>query len=209
MIHEALLLVSPSRVKRRLRSLEDAGLTTPTLWQIELGVLRMWHRTLFRSETIGKCVDHAVRPTARARLLQFRPLRFFFLLAERAIAPWDMSGLVSSRERIIRHLLGAHHERVQFVYDLQMLELEPGALDELQVRLEAILSGTDPRADWLRDLCVYQRYHEELHAGLLAYRAGDLEPDADPDISFTAYLAWCASQPATPAQSWRTLWSKS
>ena len=24
----------------------------------------------------------------------------------------------------------------------------------------------------------------------------------DPDISFRAYLAWCAEQPATPAQTW-------
>jgi len=191
-----MLLIWPPTIERRLAQVEAAGLVehTPTLAQIRRGVLRMWHRLVFRSETIGCCQDHPVRKTWRARLLQWRTLRFPFLMWERAIAPWDMSGLLSGRERILRHLLGAHHEKTQFLYDFEMLAIHPGALEELRGRLVPIVEGTDPRAEWLRDLCVYERYHEELLEGLDAYLAGDFPSSTDPDISFLAYLDWCAEQ---------------
>ncbi len=198
--HAWLLLGWPPAVGRSLSRVDP--LRAPTLWQVELGVLRMWHRVLFRPETIGTCTAHPVRGTWRARLLQWRPLRFPFLLWERAVAPWDMSGLVSGRERVLRHLLAAHHDADQFLYDLEMLDLHPGAIDELGARVRAVLDGTDPRGRWLRDLCVYERYHEDLWAGLQSHRAGTRRSD-DPDISFLAYLAWCAAQPATPAATWR------
>ncbi len=199
--HAWVLLAWPGAVARALARLAARG-PTPTLWQVELGVLRMWHRVCFRSETIGTCSAHPVRRTLRARLLRWRPLRFPFLLWERAIAPWDMSGLVSSRERVLRHLLGAHHDADQFLYDLEMLDLHPGAVEELLVRVEAVLDGADPRAAWLRDLCVYERYHEDLRDGVRAYLDGAAASD-DPDISFLAYLAWCRAQPASPGETWR------
>lgn len=191
-----MILIHPPTIRRRLAQIEAAGMVprTPTPSQIRRGVLRMWHRTVFRSETIGCCQDHPVRSTWRARVLQFRPLRFPFLLWERAVAPWDMSGLLSSRERILRHLLGAHHEQHQFLYDFEMLAIHPGALDELRERLVAIVEDRDPRGGWLRDLCVYERYHDDLLEGLDAYLAGDFPPSEDPDISFLAYLDWCAEQ---------------
>ncbi len=204
--HTRVLLVSPSTVQRRLDQLAGHFPRLPNLWQLELGALRMWHRAMFRSETIGTCTAHPVRSTWRARLLLFRPLRFPFLLAERAIAPWDMTGLWSSPERVIRHLLGAHHDSTQFVYDLQMLVAHPGALEDLRRRLDAVVDGRDPRAEWLRDLCVYERYHEDLSEGLDRFLAGEAEllpQDAlDPDISFRAYLSWCADQPPTPRATW-------
>lgn len=188
-----LVLLHPPTIAARLDQVRDAGLPTPTLDQVQRGVMRMWHRLVFRSETIGTCTEHAVRDTWRARLLQYRPLRFPFLLVERAVAPWDMSGLLSGRERVIRHLLGAHHDQDQFLYDLEMLAVHPGALDELEARARAVVTGSDPRAAWLRDLCVYERYHECLLDGIVAYRRGELASD-DPDISFRAYLSWCVSQ---------------
>lgn len=187
------ILLSPSTIDARLAQVEAAGWEAPSRAQITAGVWRMWHRALFRSETIGMCTDHPVRGTWRARVLQFRPFRFPFLLAERAIAPWDMSGLLSGRERILRHLLGAHHDADQFLYDLEMLAIHPGAIDELRARTVAVIDGSDPRAAYLRDLCVYERYHENLLEGIDAFQRGDLRSD-DPDISFTAYLAWCRDQ---------------
>ena len=201
--HAWLLLLHPPTVARRLEQVREAWGFAPTLWQVELGVLRMWHRVVFRPETIGVCEDHEVRPTWRARLLAWRPLRFPFLMAERAIAPWDMSGLLSSPERIVRHLLGAHHDVDQYVYDLEMLRLHAGWTEELRQRLDRLLERPD---GWLRDLCVYDGYHEELDSGLQRWEAGEIELSEDPDISFTAYLRWCAAQPATPAATlaaWR------
>lgn len=202
--HAWLLLLRPAVVADALDRVARSGqvATVPSLWQIELGVLRMWHRVFFRPATIGTCAAHPVRPTWRARWLRWRPLRFPFLLWEQAVAPWDMSGLLSPRERVLRHLLGAHHDADQFVYDLEMLASHPGALDDLATRVAAVCSGEHPRALWLRDLCVYERYHEDLRDGLQAWRDGH-RPTADPDVSFVAYLDWCAAQPATPGETWR------
>lgn len=207
--HSWLVLLRPDRVQQALQQVVQAGLCerAPSLWQVELGVLRMWQRVLFRSETIGTCQDFPVRATWRARLLQWRVLRGPFLLWERAIAPWDNSGLLSGRERLIRHLLGAHHDGSQFVYDLQLARLHPGLLDELRARAAAVVEGRDPRAEWLRDLVVYQGYHEALLRAVDTVLAGaeELRPEdgSDPDISLRAFLRWCAAQPRTPAETWR------
>src|SRR5690606_12768511 len=188
-----------------LRRMEDAGVVSraPNPWQICQGVVRMWHRVVFRPETIGTSKSFHPRTTRRARMLENRPVRFPFLLRERAIAPLDFSGLASSPERIISHLVGAHHDGHQFVYDLQLLAVHEGALDEVERRALAVVRGEDPRAEYLRDLVVFEHYHENLLAAVRAFKRGELrlspEDERSPDISFTAYLDWCASQPETPA----------
>jgi len=198
----------PDRIEAALDAVDRAGLVerTPNLWQVTQGILRMWHRVLFRSDTIGTCADDPVRPTWRAKLLEPRSLRFGFLVAERAIAPLDFSGLASPPERIVRHLLGAHHDQNQFAYDLALLAIYPGRLEELERRARAVVDGTDPRAEWLRDLTVYARYHERLLAAAedaLAHGVRLPHDEAhDPDISFTGYLRWCARQPETPEATW-------
>ncbi len=205
------LLLDPAGVERSLDRIRAAGLVerAPNAWQIALGVLRMQHRLLFRSDTIGTCRTHPVRSTLRARVLQLRVARFPFLLAERAIAPLDLSGLLSSPERVIAHLLGAHHDGNQFAYDLQMLAVHPGMLERLRDQVRAIVERDGPRARWLRDLCVFEGYHESLLEAVERALRGDfgLPPHeaADPDVSFVAYLRWCAAQPATPAETLREL----
>ena len=49
------MLLRPRRIARALDAIRTARVVepVPTLLQIELGVMRMWHRILFRSETIG------------------------------------------------------------------------------------------------------------------------------------------------------------
>jgi len=209
-LHAYLILLRPSRVRYNLEALRLAGLVeqVPNLWQIELGVMRMWHRMIFRPETIGMSNAHSVRPGWRARLLEKRPLRLPFLLREGSVAPWDLSGLLSTPERLMRHMLGTHHDGNQFVYDLQMLSIHPGRTEELLEQARAVVENRDPkRAAWLRDLVVYEQYHETLLDVVeRAVRDGiELPPDeaADPDISFLAYLRWCARQPSTPADTWR------
>lgn len=207
-----LFLVDPARAQRNLELIRASGLATavPNLWQLCLGVARMAHRIAFRSETIGMSRSQQVRPNPRARLLAVRPLRFPFLLAHGSIAPWDLSGLTSSPERLLRHLLGTHHDAHQFVYDLEILRHYPGALEELARRARAVVTRDDRHARWLRDLCVFDGYHEALLATAeAALRDGvHLPPDEadDPDVSFDAYLRWCAQQPPSPRatlEAWR------
>lgn len=197
------ILLFPEAIAQNLARVEATGLVpkAPTLGQLALGVLRMQFRLATRPDSVGVCTARPVRSTLRARLLEPRPMRFPFLVKERAVAPLDFSGLASTRERILRHLLGAHHDGNQFAYDLEMLAIHPGALEELRERTKAVISGADPRAAWLRDLCVYEGYHEGLLAAVeTALSSGvALAPEEanDPDISFVAYLRWCAEQPST------------
>ena len=197
-----LLLVRPGEVSEGLARARAAELpcAVPNEWQLTLGVARMWHRMVFRPETVGAGGGAPPRATWRARALRPRPLRFPFLVAERAIAPLDFSGLLGSRERVLRHLLAAHHGGDEFIYDFELLQLHPGALDELHERARAIVRGETPRAEWLRDLCVFEGDHEALVAALESLREGAVGAPAAPcpDTSFFAYLAWCARQPSTP-----------
>ncbi len=207
-----LVLFRPRAIVANLERMRAAGHVdvAPTPWQLALGVLRMWHRVVMRGDTVGTSAA-PVRRSWRARVLAHKAARLPALLAERAIAPLDFTGLASSPSRVIRHLLGAHHDAHQFVYDLELLA-HHGALDALHAEVRAIVAADTPRARWLRDLTVYVGYHEALLAAV--ERALAAGPTAqlsaaearDPDISFAAYLRWCARQPATPAATlaaWR------
>ena len=205
------LLRRPERVMATIGRAHAAGLVDapPNEWQLCLGVLRLWHRVIFRSEDVGTNPGGRVRATWRARLLAWRGVRLPFLLAERAVAPLDFTGLASPPERVIRHLLGAHHQGNQLVYDLEVLA-HHGRLDELDAAVRALIARDDDRSRWLRDLCVFEGYHEDLLAAVERARASGpsaSDDDArDPDVSFAAYLRWCARQPVTPAATlaaWR------
>lgn len=206
-LHFYPLLLWPRAIQRGLDRVRDAKIAdpVPNLWQIYLGVLYMWNRLAFRSDTVGTCTTRPVRDTWRAKLLQHRPIRFPFLIWERAVAPFDFSGLASSPDRVIKHLLGAHHDKNQFVYDLEMLSASPGKIEELHEKARAVVENDTPRSRWLRDLTVFEGYHEDLLEAVEdALRHGVVLSDRDardPDISFRGYLRWCASQPATPAET--------
>lgn len=205
-----VLLVDPERVATRLEELRAARVEpVPNVWQVTLGVLRMWHRVVFRSETIGTCRDFRPRATWRARLLAFRPLRFPFLLAERAVHPLDFSGLRSDEDRVVAHLLGAHHDGVQFLYDLELLRDRPGALERVRAEARRVVERDDARSRWLRDLVVFERYHENLLAAVEAFLDGTFAATEaqlrDPDIALAGYLAWCTRQPETPEATWQAL----
>ncbi len=205
-----LLLWRPDRIQRRLDQIREAGIVRapPNLWQIFLGVLYMWSRLLHRTDTVGTS-SRPVRRTWRARLLAHRALRLPVLIAGRYVAPLDFSGLAAAPERIIRHLLGAHHDGAQCVYDLELLSLHSGALEALRDELRAVVAGRSRRARWLQDLVVFEGYHLELLERVEAVLAGApivTEAEAtDPDLSLRGYLSWCARQPASPAETWAAL----
>ena len=205
--HARLLLLRPAAIDAHLDALHAAGRipVRPNLWQIELGVLRMWHRVLFRADTVGTST-RAPRDTWRARLLHRKAVRAVVLLAERAIAPLDHSGLAQPSWRMVRHLMAAHHDGAQSVYDLEILAAKPEELARVIATAQAVVDDAHPRAAWLRDLVVFEGYHENLLQRARAVQAGDLPllPDEwdNPDISFQAFVRWCAAQPPDPAGTW-------
>jgi hypothetical protein len=205
-------LLFPKKVLKNLERRVDAGLTEapPNAWQLSLGVMRMWHRAVFRMETVGTSPAGTVRKTWRARLLNNRSFRLPFLLAEGAVTPYDMTGLVSSKERIIKHLLGAHHDGAQFIYDLELLSAHPGALEELEARTQEVIDSEGKRSQWLRDLTVFEGYHEHLLEEVqrvIADKGVVLSEHErwNADISLAGYLSWCAQQPETPEATWEAI----
>ncbi len=204
-------LLFPGRILRNLELRVESGMTVdpPNAWQLSLGVMRMWHRSIFRAETVGTSPAGKVRNTWRARLLNNRSLRLPCLLWEGAVAPYDMTGLASSKEGIIRHLLGAHHDGVQFIFDLDLLAAHEGALEELEARTREVIQSKGRRSQWLRDLTVFEGYHEALLAATQeVLRRGVMLSERerrDADISLEGYLRWCAEQPATPEATWRAV----
>lgn len=192
-----LLLWQPERVEEGLERARRLGLPTPSPAQVWRGVLRMWRRVLLANQTVGTSLD-PVRSGWRPQLLKYRAARLPFLLRERVVAPLDFSGLVSSPERICRHLLGAHHRPEQLVYDLELLSLHPGALESLEQAARDVVIHDTPRTRWLRDLCVFERYHEQLLDAVVRFRRGEpvLTPAQalDPDLTLRGFLGWCAKQ---------------
>ena len=196
----------PAQIRRNLARVRAAGIVplTPNTWQVFLGVLRMLHRLWFHPEGVGTSAEVPERETLRARLWRWRPLRAPFLLWEGSITPLDLSGLASSPERVKAHLLGTYHADDAFVYDLRLLEIHPGKLEELRREAAAVAAGEHPRAAWLADLCVYRGYHAELLAAVERALAGDFSAAsaAHADTTLVDYLNWCASRPATPRATW-------
>ena len=195
------ILIHPERIMANLARVRGLA-PRPTEWQLCLGVLRLWHRVVFRNDTVGTSAGQ-VRATWRARLLAWRALRLPYLLRERAITPLDFTGLASPPAQVVRHLLGAHHEGDQLVYDLELLG-HYGLLAELRDEVRAVLARDDDRTRWLRDLTVFEGYHEHLLAAVeRALATGTIVDDAqarDPDISLAAYLRWCARQPGSASR---------
>ncbi len=197
------ILLRPSAIEKnfRLMKVKDPTLQIPTEWQLAQGVLRMWHRIVFHSETVGLSNTDPQRMTLRARLLKYRPIRIPFLLKYGSIAPWDLTGLLSSPEKMMKHLIGTHHDGDQFQYDLEILSCYPEALTTLHQLVIDVLSGNHPDAALVKDLVVYDQYHARLKDEIERHLNETAKTSTDPDISFRAFLHWCSQQPRTINES--------
>jgi len=200
------ILRRPGRIMDNVRLAHEAGLVAkpPNEWQLFLGVLRMWHRMAFRPETVGTAASATVRDNRRARLMLYRPLRFPFLVKERVITPGDLTGMISSPGRIRSHMIGAYHAGNEFHYDLQLLSFRAGELEKLRDQVQDLLKQDTARHRWIRDLAVYEGYHESLAEAVdhaLEHGVFNAGLDDDPDWSLVGYLDWCARQPETQPET--------
>jgi hypothetical protein len=177
----------------------------PSRAQLSRAVARMWRRLVVEPGAFGLS-SSPPRRSWRARLLRGRALRVPFLVWEGSVVPGDLSGLRSSRDVIVRHLVGTHHDvhrgLAQARYDLEILALHPDGLPTLRRTCAAILDGTHPHAELYRDLCVYEGYHEGLLALVDDVLANGFTATDDPDASFFALLRACSTLPDTPPVVW-------
>lgn len=206
------VLRNPERVEWHLERLYELGRidAKPNLWQVTMGVMYMLHRMIFRPQTIG-LDDAPVRSTWRARLWQYRPLRFPFMVWQRSVDPLDLTGLSGTMERKHSHLVGAYHPGDNALYDLECMACDPEALEKLRRDVVEILRSSSGRARLLKDLTVYEGYHARLLHLIDRAMAGDFAPAAGkedhPDTTLRGFLRWCAAQPETPEATLQALFA--
>lgn len=204
-----LLLHDPRQLQKNLHLLKERGhiQEIPSLWQVVLGISHMWHFTVANVDAIGTSQEAPVRDNPRARLLKNQFIRFFALMAEGSINPLDRTGLALSPKRKMRHVLGTFHatgEMAQTViYDLQLLDCYPGALKTLGQRLEKLLKQPDARDEWIKDMAVYQGYHEDLVPVVKRCLKGDFSVNVPTqregdDYTVTSFVERCLGFPPTP-----------
>jgi hypothetical protein len=115
----------------------------------------------------------------------------------------DPTGLLSDRDTIIGHVMQVTH--LNPIYDLQLLEMWPDGLGELEEQVEAMLAGTHPRAETIGAIIEDPGYHARLLDYVRRFRenpaTGDLvrEQTLRDDPHFAAEKTrrpaiWCASK---------------
>ncbi len=208
----ALVLHRPWRIRRVLTALHRAGTirVMPTAWQVVCGVLYMIARVVLRPETVGQSSVDPARTTPRSRLLAIRAVRAPVLLFTGCIVPWDLTGFGTAPATLRRHLLGAYHPWDNAMYDLAVLSVYPGETARLREDVAAVVAGTHPRAAWLRDLVVYEGYHERLLTVVDRALAGDLRvrdaPSPPSDATVSGWADFVTSLPPTLSEAlgaWR------
>ena len=80
----------------------------------------------------------------------------------------DPTGLAVSSDMLIQHLMHVVHTSAG--YDVGLLHMFPGALDELESQLEAYVGGVHPRQTAIADLLEKPDYPERLLAAVRKYR---------------------------------------
>jgi hypothetical protein len=191
--------------------------TLPNPWQVALGVARMQHRLLTRPGTVGLARAPRV-PGWSTWWLEHQLVRAPFLLLEGTVVPGDLSGLRSSPTTLVRHLLGTFHAGAEANYDLEILAARaPAMLATLRTACVDVIADRHPRAARWKKLCVYEGAHTALLPRIEAALQGRfLDNDGDegggsgddgdspgnPDVSFFAFLRFCARQPADAAATW-------
>ncbi len=145
------IYVAPGEVRRRLRELERRGLVPakPTRAQLAFGALDM-----LRFVIVPFARDYYEKQGINFHFHQL--LRFL----DDPVSLIDPTGLLSDKDTIIGHLMQVTH--LNPVYDLQLLQMFPEGLDELEQQVGAMLDGTHPRAETIGAIVEDPEYHARL-----------------------------------------------
>ena len=158
--------------ERRLRELERRGHIDrrPTGLQIAFGALDM--------------LRFVIVPFARD-YYQERGIDFNFhqllRFLDDPVSIIDPTGLLSDKHTIIGHLMQVVH--LNPVYDLELLEMFPDGIDELERQIESMLRGTHARAATIGAIIEDAGYHQRLLDYVRAWRRDRFTPELVRDSS--------------------------
>jgi len=159
----ARLWLDPHQVRSRLAELERKGFIDqqPGRWQILFGGLDM--------------LRFVIEPAARDYYAQ-QGISFGFhqllRVLDDPVSMIDPTGFLSERDTIIGHVMQVVH--LNPIYDLQLLQMFPDGLDQLESQVAAMVAGTHPRRGTIGAIVEDPGYHARLLDYVRRYR---LDPD--------------------------------
>lgn len=160
------LWLDRGEVDRRLRALEERGLIQqrPSRAQLFFGGLDM--------------MRFVVEPAAREYYAE-RGISFGFHQLLRVLddptSMIDPTGLFSDRDTIVGHLMQVVHFHP--VYDLQLMEMWPDGLEDLEGQVRRMLDGTHPRHGTIAAIVEEPGYHARLLDYVQRYRKDPATPE--------------------------------
>ncbi|HUH01310.1 MAG TPA: hypothetical protein VML75_04900 [Kofleriaceae bacterium] len=162
------LYASPGAVDARLRELERRGYIDrrPSRLQIIFGGLDM----------LRFVIEPAARDYYAAKGISFNFHQLLRVLDD-PVSMIDPTGFLSERDTIIGHVMQVVH--LNPIYDLQLLEMFPDGLDQLESQVEQMLDGTHPRAGTIGAIVEDPGYHARLLDYVRRYRA---DPSSAPPV---------------------------
>jgi hypothetical protein len=197
----ARLWLAPSVVRDRLDELARKGFVDaqPTRWQLLFGGLDM----------LRFVIEPAARDYYRQQGIDFGFHQLLRVLDD-PVSMIDPTGFLSDRDTIIGHVMQVVH--LNPVYDLQLLQMFPDGLDELERQIAAMVAGTHPRHRTIGAIVEDPTYHARLLDYVRRYRRDPNTPPlvrqeqtlrADPAFaaaertfaSLPGFLAYCNKLP--------------
>jgi hypothetical protein len=161
----ARLWVRPGEVGNRLAELERQGIVDvqPTRWQLLFGGLDM--------------LRFVIEPAARDYYAQ-QGISFGFhqllRVLDDPVSMIDPTGFLSERDTIIGHVMQVVH--LNPVYDLQLLQMFPDGLAQLESQVAAMVAGTHPRSRTIGAIVEDPTYHARLLDYVRRYRRDPATP---------------------------------
>ena len=212
LVRTVRLWLDRDAVGRRLALAEQRGLVAaiPTRWQLVFGGFDM----------LRFVIEPAARDYYQQQGISFGFHQLLRVLDD-PVSMIDPTGFLSERDTIIGHVMQVVH--LNPVYDLQLLELFPDGLDELEAQVAAMVAGTHPRSGTIGAIVEDPSYHARLLDYIRRYRRDPLTPPIvrqeqtlrdDPTFAaaertfatLPGFLAYCNRLPAefaTLARRWR------
>jgi hypothetical protein len=161
----ARLWLRPGEVRGRLEELQRAGLVDelPGRAQIFFGGLDM--------------LRFVIEPFSR-EYYEMKGISFGFhqllRVLDDPVSMIDPTGFLSERDTIIGHVMQVVH--LNPIYDLQLMEMFPGGLDEFERQVAAMVDGSHPRHRTISAIVEEPDYHARLLEYVRRYRRDRFAP---------------------------------
>jgi hypothetical protein len=145
------LYIDGSEIERRMSALEKLGFIEqrPNRFQIFFGGLDM----------LRFVIEPASRDYYEQKGIEFGFHQILRVLDD-PVSLIDPTGFLSDRDTIIGHLMQVVH--LNPVYDLQLIQMIPDGLDELERQVAAMVDGTHPRYRTIGAIVEDPGYHVRL-----------------------------------------------